>query len=57
MSETDNPPCRSCGKSLEYCPMCHGDDPTEDAAQGQGDDGYWVCQNRDCGEYQFCCGC
>lgn len=53
----DAPKCRTCGKPLTYCPMCHGADPTDYAHQGQGDDGYWVCQDRDCEDYQFCCGC
>ncbi len=51
------PVCRKCGEVLEYCPMCGGGDGTIYAGQGQGDDGYWVCQNKDCDEYQFCCGC
>ncbi len=51
------PVCRKCGDILEYCPMCGGADGTIYAGQGQGDDGYWVCQNEDCDEYQFCCGC
>jgi hypothetical protein len=55
--QTVEPNCKSCNKPLEYCPMCHGADPTDYAHQGQGDDGYWVCQDEDCESYQFCCGC
>lgn len=45
------PHCRSCDKPLTYCPMCHGEDPTDYAHQGQGDDGYWVCQTEGCEDY------
>ena len=56
MDENNEPLCKACKKPLTFCPMCGGNDPTEYASLGQ-DGTYYVCQDRDCEEYQFCCGC
>ncbi len=53
--DSDAPLCRGCQKPLTFCPMCGGNDDTIYAAQGQQD--YYVCQDQNCDEYQFCCGC
>ncbi len=46
-------PCKSCGNPLALCPMCDGGD--DYGCQGQ--DGFFICQDEDCLEYEFCCGC
>lgn len=47
-------PCSKCGKETVVCPLCYGDDPY--GKEGQYD-GFMVCQDEECPEYQFCCGC
>lgn len=46
--------CRTCGKSLVLCPGCGGDD---NVGGGNGQSGFYICQNGECSEYEFCCGC
>ncbi len=47
-------PCSACGQETKICPMCYGED--DYAKEGQYD-GFHVCQNKECDNYQFCCGC
>lgn len=53
--ENDIPKCKVCGKDLTYCPYCLGEDSY--GGQAQGPDGYWICEDKQCEEYQLCCGC
>lgn len=48
--------CKTCSGDLVWCPSCGGNDTTEYAGLGQ-QVGYYICQNKDCEDYQFCCGC
>jgi len=46
--------CKGCSKELVLCPHCGGND---DVGGGEGQDGYYICTNENCSEYEFCCGC
>lgn len=46
--------CKTCGKETVLCPMCYGED---DYVKGGQYDGFQVCQDKECLQYQFCCGC
>lgn len=47
-------PCEGCGAELEICNHCSGSDDIEG---GRGQRGYYICQDEDCPEFEFCCGC
>ncbi len=47
-------PCDVCGKETVLCPQCDGMDTF--GMNGQYG-GFYICQNKDCEHYQFCCGC
>jgi hypothetical protein len=47
-------PCATCGQETVLCPICDGGDSY--AMDGQHG-GFFVCQNEDCKQFQYCCGC
>lgn len=50
----DSSHCTSCNEELVICPMCDGSDNIEG---GQGQQGFNICQNDECKEFEVCCGC
>lgn len=55
IGSTAENPCKGCGQELTLCNHCSGSDGYCDAGQAQG--GYYLCDDEECPEFEFCCGC